>query len=395
MYVSLLLLIIIFLASIFGIIEYFLHQKRIYSIPIRIHVNGTRGKSSVTRLIGASFREGGIKTITKVTGTYPRLILEDGTEAAIHRREGANIIEQLSIIKYAAKRKAEAIVLECMALQPQYQWITEKKMVHSTIGVITNVRLDHVDVMGYTLPEIAKVLSKTIPNNQNFFMAETEESEILKQTAEKNHSKVHIAKPESVSNEEMKEFNYIEHKENVAIALAVCNYLEIDRKTALKGMYKANPDAGALKLYRVNAFNKITNFFNAYAANDYQSTLMIWKMIEQEIGFKGPKIILLNTRHDRMDRAKQFTEMLGKNLCEEMDYLMLIGQSTDVVKDLSISEGVDRKKIINLGWTEPSLVFEKVLSYTEYESTVVAIGNMGGMGAKVANFFENRSVKNG
>ena len=157
MYVSLLLLIIIFLASIFGIIEYFLHQKRIYSIPIRIHVNGTRGKSSVTRLIGASFREGGIKTITKVTGTYPRLILEDGTEAAIHRREGANIIEQLSIIKYAAKRKAEAIVLECMALQPQYQWITEKKMVHSTIGVITNVRLDHVDVMGYTLPEIAKV----------------------------------------------------------------------------------------------------------------------------------------------------------------------------------------------------------------------------------------------
>ncbi len=392
MYVSLLLLIIIFLASIFGIIEFFLHQKRIYSIPIRIHVNGTRGKSSVTRLIGAGLREGGIKTITKVTGTYPRLILEDGTEAAIYRKEGANIIEQLSIIKYAAKRKAEAIVMECMAIQPQYQWITEKKMVHSTIGVITNVRLDHVDVMGYTLPEIAKVLSKTIPKNQNFFMAETEASEILKQTAEKNHSKVHIAKSESVSNEEMKGFNYIEHKENVAIALAVCNHLGIDRKTALKGMYKAIPDAGALKLYRVNVFNKITNFFNAFAANDHQSTLMIWKMIKQEIGFKGPKIILLNTRHDRMDRAKQLTEMLGKNLCDELDYLMLIGQSTDVVKDLSISEGVDRKKIINLGWTEPSLVFEKVLSYTEDESTVVAIGNMGGMGGKVANFFENRSV---
>jgi hypothetical protein len=96
-----------------------------------------------------------------------------------------------------------------------------------------------------------------------------------------------------------------------------------------------------------------------------------------------------------MDRAKQLTEMLGKNLCEEMDYLMLIGQSTDVVKDLSISEGVDQKKIINLGWADPSLVFEKVLSYTEDESTVVAIGNMGGMGAKVANFFENRSLKNG
>ena len=197
------------------------------------------------------------------------------------------------------------------------------------------------------------------------------------------------------SNEEMKEFKYIEHKENVAMALAVCKHLGVDRKTALNGMHKANPDAGALKLYKVNAFNKVTNFYNAFAANDYQSTLMIWNMVKQEIGFKGAKIILLNTRHDRMDRAKQLTEMLGKNLSDEMDYLMLIGQSTDVVKDLSISEGVNRNKIINLGWTEPSLIFEKILSYTKDESTVVAIGNMGGMGGKVADFFEHRSISHG
>lgn len=392
MYVSVLLLIIIILSAIVGIIEFVCHQKRIYSIPVRIHVNGTRGKSSVTRLIGAGLREQGIKTITKVTGTYPRLILEDGSEVNIHRKESPNIIEQLSIIKFAAQRKVEAIVMECMALQPQYQWITEKKMIHSTIGVITNVRLDHVDVMGYTLPEIANVLSKTIPQNQNFFMTETGASDILKCTAIKNNSRVHIANPDSVLDEEMKEFNYIEHKENVAMALTVCNHLGIDRKTALRGMYKANADAGALKLYRVNAFNKITNFFNAFAANDYQSTLMIWEMIKKEIGFKGPKIVLLNTRHDRMDRAKQLTEMLGKNLRDELDYLMLIGQSTDVVKDLSISGGVDRNKIINLGWTDPSIVFEKVLSHTEIESTVIAIGNMGGMGARVADFFENRST---
>jgi poly-gamma-glutamate synthase PgsB/CapB len=395
MYVSIVLLIIILLLSIAGIIEFSRHQKRIYSIPIRIHVNGTRGKSSVTRLIGAALREAGVRTITKVTGTYPRLILEDGSEAGIYRKESPNIIEQLSIVKYAAKRKAEALVLECMALQPQYQWITEKQMIHATIGVITNVRLDHVDVMGYTLPEIANVLNKTIPDNQNFFMTETDGSDILRQTADKNNSVTHISDRESVSNKEMDGFNYIEHKENVAMALAVCEHLKVDRITALNGMHKANPDAGALKLYKVSAFNKITNFYNAFAANDYESTLMIWNMIKEEIGFKGPKIILLNTRHDRMDRAKQLTEMLGKNLSDELDYLILIGQSTDVVKDLSISEGVDRNKIINLGWAEPSLIFEKILSYTDSESTVVAMGNMGGMGGKVADFFENRSNGNG
>ena len=395
MFVSIVLLIVILLSSILGIIEFTRHQKRIYSIPIRIHVNGTRGKSSVTRLIGAALRAGGIKTITKVTGTYPRLILEDGSEAAIYRKESPNIIEQLSIVKYAAKRKAEAIVMECMALQPQYQWITEKQMIHATIGVITNVRLDHVDVMGHTLPEIANVLSKTIPDNQIFFMTETGTSDILIKTANKNNSLIHISDPDSVSSKEMEGFNYIEHKENVAMALAVCEHLGVNCNTALNGMHKANPDAGALKLYRVHAFNKVTNFYNAFAANDYQSTLMIWNMIKEEIGFKGPKIILLNTRHDRMDRAKQLTEMLGKNLSDELDYLMLIGQSTDVVNDLSISAGVDRNKIINLGWTEPSVIFEEVLSYTEDESTVVAIGNMGGMGGKVADFFEHRSISHG
>jgi poly-gamma-glutamate synthase PgsB/CapB len=395
MYVSVVLLIIILLSSIFGIIEFARHQKRIFSIPIRIHVNGTRGKSSVTRLIGAALRAGGIKTITKVTGTYPRLILEDGSEAEIYRKESPNIIEQLSIVKYAAIRKTEAIVMECMALQPQYQWITEKQMIHATIGVITNIRLDHVDVMGHTLPEIANVLSKTIPDNQNFFMTETGASDVLKKTADKNNSLIHISDPDSVSNKEMEGFSYIEHKENVAMALAVCKHLGVDYNTALNGMYKANPDAGALKLYKVNAFSKVINFYNAFAANDYQSTLMIWNMIKEEIGFKGPKIVLLNTRHDRMDRAKQLTEMLGKNLSDELDYLILIGQSTDVVKDLSISEGVDRSKIINLGWTEPSLIFEEVLSYTDDQSTVVAIGNMGGIGGKVADFFEHRSMSHG
>ena len=93
MYSFYILLAIIIIAAVFGIVEYYLHQKRIYSIPIRIHINGTRGKSSVTRLIGAGLRAGGISNITKVTGTFPRLIVEDGTETYIHRKASANILE--------------------------------------------------------------------------------------------------------------------------------------------------------------------------------------------------------------------------------------------------------------------------------------------------------------
>jgi poly-gamma-glutamate synthase PgsB/CapB len=392
MYIFTVVLILFIVVSIYGLIEYYLHQKRIYFIPIRIHVNGTRGKSSVTRLIGAALREGGIQTITKVTGTYPRLILENGCEVGIYRKADANIIEQLSIIKFASKRKARAIVMECMAVQPQYQWITETKMFHSTISVITNVRLDHIDVMGYTLPEIAEALGNTIPRKQHLFTAEKLMFNNLKEVSDKRNTMIHLADDHSVTEEEMKGFAYIEHKENVALALTVSEHLGIDRKVALAGMYKAIPDAGALKLSRVNVFQKKINFFNAFAANDPQSTLMIWEKIKQEIGLRGVKIILLNTRQDRLDRAKQLTGLIGSELNNEFDYLILIGQSDEVVEELAVASGVKRNKILNLGWTEPEAVFEAVLACTTDQSTVVAIGNMGGMGGMVADFFENRRV---
>lgn len=392
MYSFYILLTLTILAVVVGFIEYRRHQQRIFSIPIRIHVNGTRGKSSVTRLIGAGLRAGGITNITKVTGTYPRLIIEDGTETYIYRKASANILEQLSIVKFATSRKVRAIVMECMALQPQYQTITEKKMIHSTIGVMTNVRMDHVDIMGHTLQEIAECMGRTIPENQHLFSSENIIPEVLQQIADKRHTVAHFIDLETVSLEEMRGFSYIEHRENVSLALAVCQHLGIDRQAALQGMYDAIPDAGVLRVFRVDAFHKQMTFYNAFAANDPDSTLMIWQKIRDEISFDGIRIVLLNTRQDRLDRARQLAEMVAKRIGEETDYLMLIGQSCDVVENIAISSGMPGHKVINVGWTSPEKVFEAVLAITEKASTIVAIGNMGGMGAGTAEFFEHRST---
>ncbi|NCC73908.1 MAG: poly-gamma-glutamate synthase PgsB [Sphingobacteriia bacterium] len=391
MYSFYLLLVIIIIAAIAGTIEFYLHQKRIGSIPVRIHINGTRGKSSVTRLIGAGLRAGGISNVTKVTGTFPRLILEDGTETHIYRKASANIIEQLAIVRFAARRKVKALVMECMALQPQYQTITEHKMIHSTIGVMTNIRIDHTDVMGHTLNEIADTLGRTIPRNRDLFTSENVIPEKVTRMAEKWNTKTHFTCPESVSFDEMKGFSYIEHRENVALALAVCNHLGIDRKTALKGMYEAIPDEGVLSRHKVLAFQKELVFYNAFAANDPDSTLLVWKKIRDEIGFEGNRIILLNTRQDRLYRAQQLAEMVGHKLIDEIEYLMLIGQSVDVVEHLAHGYGVPANKLISIGWTTPEKVFEAILSKTEKISTIVAVGNMGGMGAQTVEFFKHRS----
>lgn len=391
MYSFYMLLGLIIIAIVAAIVEYSQHQKRIFSIPIRIHVNGTRGKSSVTRLIGAGLRAGGITNITKVTGTFPRLILEDGTETYIHRKASANIIEQLDIVKFAADRKVKALVMECMALQPQYQTITEHMMIHSNIGVMTNIRLDHTDVMGHTLPEIAETLCRSVPKNERLFTSENMIPETVKKIADSKKTATYFTDSQSVSFDEMKGFSYIEHRENVALALAICQHLGIDRETALKGMYEAIPDAGVLTRHRVNIFKKEMVFYNAFAANDPDSTLSVWQKIREEIGFEGQRIVLLNTRQDRLYRAQQLAEMVAKKIGNEIDYLMLIGQSVDVVAPLAISAGVPKKKLISVGWTTPERVFESILSLTEKVSTIVAIGNMGGMGAITVDYFRNRS----
>ena len=118
---------------LYMIFEYWRHQRYLKSIPIRIHVNGTRGKSSVTRLIAAGLRSGGYVTVAKTTGTMPRIILPDGRESAIVRLGPANIIEQKYILRFAASFKPEVLVIECMAVNPIYQWVTERSFVKSTV----------------------------------------------------------------------------------------------------------------------------------------------------------------------------------------------------------------------------------------------------------------------
>jgi hypothetical protein len=77
--------------------------------------------------------------------------------------------------------------------------------------------------------------------------------------------------------------------------------------------------------------------------------------------------------------------MVAKRMTDDLDFLVLMGQSTEVVESMTTGYGLHQKKIINLGWTEPQNTYEKILALTKKESTIVAIGNMGGKGSETAN----------
>ena len=152
---------------VLGIREQLAQKRNVKKIPIRVNINGIRGKSTVTRLITSILTEAGYKTVGKTTGTAARMIywFQDDEDIIVRRPEGPNISEQLRVLQRAADLEAEALVCECMAVNPDYQKVFQFRMLEANIVVIVNVLEDHLDVMGPTLDQIAQAFGATIPYN--------------------------------------------------------------------------------------------------------------------------------------------------------------------------------------------------------------------------------------
>lgn len=382
-----LLLTIILIA--YGVWEYRAHQLNLLSIPIRIHVNGTRGKSSVTRLIAATLRAGGYRAFAKTTGSAPRIIDDLGLEIPILRHDRANIIEQVKVIRHMQRRRPEAIVIECMAVMPEYQWICEHCMVKSTIGVLTNSRPDHLREMGPTLECVTRSLMNTLPRRGMVFTAEKRMFPLIAKEAFKRGLRLYQVDPDRVPLEAMRGFNHLEHRGNVALALAVGRHFKVPEDKALEAMYQSHPDVGALRLSPAQEDGKEVRFVNALAANDPESTLAIWQEVRGIYSDISTVIVILNTREDRFDRSIQLLEMVS--IYVKYDHLISIGEKTRMLAQHYSHVGIDRHKVIEMGLTTTEAVYQKVFELTRDRSLVLAVGNMGAGGLAVANYFRNRS----
>ncbi len=327
------------------------HERHIQAYKLRMHVNGIRGKSTVTRLLAGLLREAGYRTLAKTTGSAAVTIDFDGYDHPISRQGAVNVKEQQDIIAGWEPLRPDAMVIECMALQPKYQEWAEKMVIQAHIGVITNVREDHQDVMGETLPEIAASMAHMCPQNGYLVTAESapELRAVLRKEAGKRGSKLIIADPAQVSDEELARFDYLSFKDNVAIGLAVAGLLGIDHETAIRGMAKAKGDIGVVRLQRVTLRGKPVIWANLFAVNDRESMIISMDMLEASCDEKTIKIGILNNRYDRERRAEQFGDVAVKDL--KFGWLITFGAYEDLVTRKLVSNGYPRERIVNLGFS--------------------------------------------
>ncbi len=361
--------------------RYLLHRNR-KKLLVRVHVNGTRGKSSTTRLVAAILRAK-YRTVAKTTGTLPRRILEDGSEKPIIRTGSANISEQIKTLIWAGRRQAEAIVLECMALRPEYQSLCEREIIQASIAVITNIRADHLDVMGPGVEDVGWALAGMIPQNGILVTAEQNYRYLLEEACRhKNAKLVCIGSEEihAISDQSMSQFQHLEHKDNVAIALKIANICGISSEEAWKTMITAQPDPGALVTFTIkqNKVGPLWYFVNAFAANDPDSSFAIWQQSLSSFVIKTHAVVLFNLREDRIDRTLQMADLALQ--LQEAKTILLMGNGTKLFLDRFLSKSSQGDKIIDLGDRSGAEVAHWLSANLVSHSLVVALGNIGGHG---------------
>ncbi|WP_101842410.1 poly-gamma-glutamate synthase PgsB [Halobacillus sp. Marseille-P3879] len=385
----LLIPLMIIIALCLGIFELIRHQRRIHSIPIRVNVNGVRGKSTVTRLITGVLKEAGKKTVGKTTGTSARMIYwHTNEEKPIQRRlEGPNISEQKHVVTETRKLKAEALVSECMAVNPDYQITFQNQMLQANIGVIVNVLEDHLDVMGPTLDEVAEAFTATIPYRGHLILTESPYTSYFRKIARKRKTRVIMADNSRITEEYLRKFEYMVFPENASLALAVAEALHIDEETAFRGMLKAQPDPGAMRIMPFMDEKDPCYFINGFAANDAASTLNIWRRIEQTSYPHEKPIVIMNCREDRVDRTELFARDVLPHI--QADRLVLIGEMTYPIIEAYQQGDLSCRSIMNLEKQSTEEIFQALTPYLN-KKVIYGVGNIHGAAEPLIEKFKTK-----
>lgn len=309
--------------------EKWANDRALASFRHVIHVNGIRGKTSVCRLIDAHLRGAGYKVFTKTTGSTPFYIDVSGREHEIRRHGGANVHEQLSMIRRARKEGAEVLILECMAVQPELQRTAQEQIVKADMVVITNVRYDHIFEMGDRLEDIAESLSGTVPRNGVLFTADPDFFGFFQEKCRERGSEAVLCREGPWT-------------ENESIAVEVGKHLGIPEDSFRDHVQDYQEDFGACKLYELPK----GPFLNLFSVNDPQSTK---KRLDEYQGSGPDTVFLYNHREDRPDRLLLFIRHFFPLV--EFREILVMGENRGQAVRLLKKAGFDRVRAVK-DWHE-------------------------------------------
>ena len=339
------------------------HRANLRRVPVRIHVAGTRGKSTTTRLIAAGLRAGGLRVVAKTTGSEARLIRPDGGEEEWPRWGPAAVREQMRFVSYATRMGADALVVECMAVHPEMIWASEAYLVQATTAVLTNVRPDHFEDVGSDPEAMAEALRWVTPQAGRLVVADEAAGNPLRAFSAARRAELTVV--DTAGLEPL--------AADRALALAVCQAHGVSPEIAGPAMTTAAGDPGIFFERKLTLAGKTVRFANAFACNDVDSFAILWN----EMKAPPPPVVLLNARHDRPVRSRRFIEFVAAQ--NPAPVLFITGDAYAFHFARRAASGVVRR----LKSRTPGAAIAELAAAAPSDGVIWGVGNYHGFGAQM------------
>lgn len=355
------------LIILFGLLENYLNYRNLKKIPIRILVNGTRGKTTVTRLIATTFQSYGIETIARTTGSQALILEKDGNITSFKRKRGSRITELIPFVKYCSKNNVKCIVIECNALREENQKIISEKIIKPTHIIITNNYVDHIAEIGNSIEKTTYTLSQCVIEGSKLFVNEEFNLSYIPKNIEVTKS----SKKENLCNynDYVKQF-----PENLFLTIAFIKEFNIPLSFLEKASNKLKKDIG---MHRKFTCKKGSLFLPLFSVNDITSFNSI--IIRTNLSNFDSINFIFNNRKDREYRIKEFSSYLSNF---NFPYnLYIIGENCKKASRIFSKKSPNTKIISEI----------KELSYIMNESNdktiYIGIGNIKNQGIELINTF--------
>lgn len=262
----------------------------------RILVAGSRGKSSIVRLLHTAMNSQGLNTYSRITGVVPRELGPLG-DRAISRSSGAHVEEMRWWLRRVPD-SAGGIVLENSAISAEFQSLAGRWL-RPDLTVLTNTLPDHQELWGTSSASAAEVLVSGVPGNTRLVLPAGLASDgYLMELLRRRGCQLIFSEAIGQAGEGYRAVN-------TGLAYTALENLGLEMAPALAAMLDMPPDRYDFHVARYGG----AEVAMAFSANDITSTRHLFRSLMWP---KGETRIIYNHRADRPGRFRSFINWLDQ-----------------------------------------------------------------------------------
>lgn len=355
-----LIIVLMIVLLVLSLMESILHCIALKKIPFRILVNGTRGKTTTTRLIAAALRDKGIRTYAKTTGSDAQIIKDDGSVVMLKRRRGVRLTENISFVHKAAKAGCQCIVVECMALHEESQRMMASKFIRPTHTIIINTLSDHMDAMGEKREDVAWTLSQSVDKDTKLYVTE----DFYDSLSVRSFNKVEVRHYDFESSVSVAD-------EDVSLAVSLLKDFSLTEEEVLDSAKHITPDIG---LYDRFDFPCGSVLYPTFSINDEEN--MEKKVVDVYKERNEKLSLIFNNRKDREFRIYYLRNLITRNR-DKIGRVYIIGDYRS-----KVARYIGKKCSVETLVSDPEELKDKM---TDNAGVFVGLGNIKGAGERLIN----------